>query len=212
MKLSDETSWNIVRRWMEDNTLTDYADGYGEPGYGFIQQPEAVLIGDLHELERRWPKIVEQLTYQGFEFEFYDEWIVEHNHSRAYRTSPSSYLWQPSFVIVDGELLTIDDDLTEWIEWATERVDEPVAIPGHIVSGKALEDEGFTLWGEGENGFHEGMNDNPTDQYDQVREQYGNGVGELEILFRMDDVGQFHMRYQCWYRLACGHCGESLVG
>lgn len=210
MKLSSKTVSDILERFTEEGIITDSCAEYGEPGYTTMDAITAtepatacVVLGDywchcnkvtrtkrdgtevslLHDHATHHPHLWKQLEAQGVCFEWYDEWTIDYEHSKAYRAKADSYSWKPSFVYLDdGEILTPDDDLDVWLEWACEG-DEPKCLMGHIHSEQDLFDAGFQKHnGRYENGFHEGQNDNPKTIMEQIRREYSRHTAEYERL------------------------------
>lgn len=219
VKLSDETVRAILERF-QDQHVMDYASGYGEPGYaidGWCDDGEEtpyVVLGDywcrcdkfgqdqpgrnkLHNIAAHWPKLFERLEAQGVEFEWYDEWMVDYESDKAYRTQPDSYSWQPSVIVTEScEWLTPSDDLTTWVEWAAESSTH--AIPATIARGVDLEALGFTCWESGlENGWYPGQDADPAKVKDAIRESEGD---DTEVVFSLDHTGQFDVEFSAWYR------------
>jgi hypothetical protein len=211
MELSQQTVSGILERLANDGVVTDLAKEYGEPGYELAEgSTPAVVLGsywcrrcpdkDLHAVETHHPRLWAQLEAQGLSFEWYDEWVVDwENGGKAYRTTGDSYGWQPSLVVTDdGEMLTPDDDLETWVEWATE---DPSArcIPSTIAGGADVEALGFTRHnGQFENGWHPGQTDDPRAIVSALRERYGD---EVKIVFTLDSTGQFDVAFSAYYRV-----------
>lgn len=190
----------------------DAAGSYGEPGYRIDSDattPLVVLgsywcrcgtIDDMptHDIARHYPQTFERLESQGVIFEWYDEWIIDSEHDKAYRQSEDSYSWRPSFVVTDhGDMLTPDDSIDEWIAWATDG-DEPRCIPSHIYDGGDLESAGFTKWnGTFENGWYPGQDDDPKAITTEIRKWH---TDDTEVVFTLDDKGQFDIQFSAYWR------------
>jgi hypothetical protein len=199
--------------------VNDVAGGYGEPGYSTSDYhadattPRVVLgdywcqcnkfgadehvpgRGKLHSHSDHHPRLWAQLEQQGVNFEWYDEWAVDHDYDKAYRTEADSYSWQRSFVWTDdGEMLTPDDEIATWLEWATN---EPTrCLMRHLFSDAELETEGFVERScEFENGWY-GQEDNPQAIYDAIRER----EPDTDILFKLADVEQFRVTFCVYVR------------
>lgn len=86
----------------------EYASTYGEPGYSTTKC--GILLANWNDIPK---EIAEELEKQC-ELEWSDEWIIDYDNSRVYRTQPDCYWWQPSFKLFeDGSMLTIHDP--EWV-------------------------------------------------------------------------------------------------
>lgn len=219
MELSYEwISRNILERY--EQNIYNYADEYGEPGYShnYGATTPTVLLGDywcrcgtvlrddgtpdLHDIAHHHPRVWAQLESQGVQCEWSDEWIVSYggDASRAYRTQPDSYSWQPSILWTDGDFLTPDDGIDAWLE---ECVNDPQrCISSHVWTRRDMEAAGFVQWEPDdphtyENGWHPGQTDDPKTIDREIRERMGNDV---EVVFYLDATGQFDIRFSAWMR------------
>ena len=190
--------------------MTDYAGAYGEPGYRLPdgKTPLVVLgsywcrcdkFGDdrLHDIARHYPHAFERLEANGVELEWLDEWMVDYESDKAYRTEPDSYSWKPSVVLSDdGEWLTPDDDIETWIGYVAN---EPTrCLPDNIYSASDLEEVGFDRWnGTFESGWHPGQTADPTAISDEIRAAHDS---DLDIVFVLDNVGQFDIAFSAYFR------------
>jgi len=227
VKLSTKTIGAIIERWHEEGIVTDYASEYGEPGYG-DDDTTCVVLGDywcsknkgcdffpqggtpdnnLHGIEVHHPLLWAQLEAQGVEFEWYDEWTIDHEADKAYRTSADSYSWTPSFVWTEsGDMLTVDTDLDTWIEWAIEDPTKRPLLP-RLHTEEVILNAGFTKHnGRFESGWYEGQNDNPAKVLEELREQHGE---DIEALFRLDSTGQFDVGWSAYWRVPKGEEEEE---
>jgi hypothetical protein len=204
----------------------EFAGSYGEPGYetnpssdtetplvvlgsywcrcdAFVDTDGTYPAGDpkLHDIARHYPHTFARLEAQGVEFEWHDEWIVDHENDKAYRTQSDSYQWQPSYVLTDdGELLTPDDDIETWVEWAAN--DSSRCIPARVYSGTDLEAAGFTLYntdGHYESGWHDGQNGDPRVVTEQLRREHGD-EDSVTVVFALDETSQFYIGFSAYYR------------
>jgi hypothetical protein len=213
MNVTDDST-EFMSMLMDIGILHDYADEYGEPGYA---AQAGVMIGDwwcrdkdcdytgldnrgekaLHDVAAHYPQLVE-MAKNGWEFEWYDEWVVDHENSKAYRLQGDSYSWQPSTMFTeDGELLTPDDPLEVWI---AEVVNNPQrCLPGRVWNAADLEGEGFTPYQCGyESGWHPGQTDNPTEISQLITDEYASKGKQVDIVYLLSHTGQFDMGF-CAY-------------
>lgn len=183
----------------------DYAGQYGEPGY------DASLVvlgnywcrceandGQLHDIVGyHYPAIQARLEEDDVQLEWCDEWMVDYDNDKAYRTTGDSYGWQPSAIITDdGELLTPDDDVEEWIAWAQNTPTR--AIPSYVYGAQTLQDAGFVRHnGTYENGFHPGQDDDPKAIAAAIEQAHGPYA---DIVFLINSNGQFDTRFSAYYR------------
>lgn len=199
-----ELSQNFIEGFAERfNWMT--ASEYGEPGYSDGDVRLVVLgnywcrcdkIDGLHGRETHHPRLWQQLEDQGVRFEWEDEWIVDYD-GFAWRTQADSYSWTPSHVILDdGELLTIRDDIEDWIDWAVN--DSGRALMGRHHSKSDMLNKGFAQYGERYyHGLHEGMTAQPSVILDEIHENIG---AETEVVFRLSENSQFYVEFEAYYR------------
>lgn len=122
----------------------EYAETYGEPGYTLANGGKGILLHDWNNVPEETQKLLEA---EGFELEWCDEWTVDYDTSpsKAYRTEPDCFDWQPSFRLTeDGELLTPDSSLFDWLDSAKcagLRIPDACAYPDKEWLGY-----GFVLW------------------------------------------------------------------
>lgn len=204
MQLSKKTIYSILSRWRDEHDW-DYCEQYGEPGYGgFMTETVAVVLGDywvrkpdgsLSGYSDKYPRLWAALEEAGVHFEWYDEWLIDPEHDKAYRTQPDSYGWQPSWLYANGYVLTPDDTLEEWVAEVIN--DHEKALYGNVWSSDDLIQAGFTQYSDYfESGWHPGQNDNPKDVFDRIRVEHP----DADIVFRIDGVGQFDARWEAYYR------------
>lgn len=204
-----------------DGRYFDFAGSYGEPGYTTDGETPLVVLGDywcrcreigddmMHDVAAHYPKAFARMEANGVEFEWHDEWIVDSENDKAYRTQADSYQWQPSYVLSDdGEMLTADDDVEAWVQWAVN--DPSRCIPSRVYSGKDLEAVGFVLYNAEhsyENGWHPHQTDDPKTVSDAVRRDHG----DVDVVFALDETSQFYIGFSAYYRHTCIYCGEAVT-
>jgi hypothetical protein len=170
-----------------------YCGKYGEPGYS---DPErGVLLANWNYFTRSF---LDWLESVGFDLEWSDEWTIDYNNDKAYRTSPSSYHWESSVAYTeDGELLTPDDDDSVWIE-EYQMLDQghpPKCLPSRIPD-TSLEAEGFVLaFPRLESGWFPGQTDDPKEQALKLF-----GVGAEAVVFRKVENSQFYIVFEAWVK------------
>jgi len=181
-----------VHNLFEDCKIQDYADEYGEPGYQ--NEGKMILLGNWNNFDKYTLDLLEEL----YELEWEDEWIVIDN--KAYRTSPNSYDWKPSFYMTeDGDYLTEEDmDRDTVIElFGITDPDNPMkAIPFDLDLPKL----GFTKVNEDsfENGWY-GSRDDPQQIICKVLEE------DIEEAYNYNKVyvftyssEQFRVNFDLW--------------
>jgi hypothetical protein len=160
-------------------------------GYGRRDEPVRLVEGkDLHSYENHHPRVWAQMESQGVQFEWSDEWMVDYeNGAKAYRTQADSYSWQPSVQFTDdGEYLTPDSDIEDWIEWAVNDPRKCLMDQYHW----AIEEAGYTERECGfASGWFEGMNDDPVKITEAIRREHD----DIDILFVLSETSQFYVRF-----------------
>ena len=184
-------------KWCEQrNEYVEYCGTYGEPGY--TDPEKGILFANWNDIPKRW---ADRLEREGCELEWSDEWYVDYNYGKAYRTSPDSYGWQSSIMYTeDGDILTPDDDVAEWIA-ACELFDPShatlsvQALPSWIRADDILAlGDGWELIATGyENGFYPGQTDDPAAI---ARAMFEDGYNR--VLFQLSSVGQFDVHFKVW--------------
>lgn len=171
-----------------------FAKEYAEPGYD--DPKRGILFANWNYFPSGIYSILERY---GYEIEWPDEWTTCDNCSRAVRTQPTSYSWQPSQVWVESEYETLCVDcLAEDPEPYLRSLEND---PRRALNIEGIDpaDYGYELIGDDyENGFHPGQNDDPKQI---TREARANGITE-PLLFQIDSVGQFDVSFRLWKRIA----------
>ena len=185
----------------------DTAAEYGEPGYG-----DATLVvlgsywcrcgrtdvgrgGSMHDMQEHYPLIWAKLEEEGVQFEWHDEWIVDHETGKAYRTSPDSYGWKPSIMFTErGDLVTPDDD----IETIVDHADTTGAVLNtNFVTKESLVDAGFVPFStDNETGWHPGQHDDPRQVADRARIQFP----DCQVVNIVTGSGQFETYWDTYVR------------
>jgi hypothetical protein len=184
------------------NLLTEkYGDvegcrGYGEAGYC---DPEAgIIFANWNDISQR---IQDYLELAGHELEWIDEWVIDYDCDKAYRCQPDSYHWAPSYMYTEeGEMLTPEDDLSEWVE-ELELTDyaQPIKpLPAFMTNKDKLADLGYIKHNEDEleSGFHYGQNDSPEDIAKKLFDNYSS------VLFTMAETSQFYIKFDVYVKNA----------
>jgi len=102
----------LVQILEEDHgIITDYAEEYGEPGYE--NNGKTILFGDWNYISH---EVFEWLE-EEYELEWLDEWIINYNDSKAFRTAPNSWGWMQSFFLNDDlDPIAIKGNEREYLE------------------------------------------------------------------------------------------------
>ncbi len=188
----------VLQRLRDDYTFEfDWAQAYGEPGY---TQPErGVLLGNWNKVPKRLQNYLEAV---GFELEWCDEWTLdfESSPSKAWRTEPNSYHWEPSAAYDnDGGLLTRDQP-EFWIdEFKVDSVNQPLGMLPSWFPDDELDKAGFKSNEEPhayESGWHPGQTDDPKKVLAAELKK-----GALYVIFRRKETSQFYTKWECWVQM-----------
>ena len=207
-----ETSFDRERILLDalmqtDNFQCDFANSYGEPGYGDADT-RGVLIANWNRTDYNAPPISDRaqnyLERIGYGMEWCDEWVVDHdNEGRAYRTTPDSYHWTPSAVHTEhGDLYTIHSDAQEVIDYfQVERGDDIRALPAWITNDD-LTRAGFVRvpsddtdgHPDYESGWHAGQDADP----EAITAPLLDDDATRAIVVRLTESSQFYIRFDVW--------------
>jgi len=184
---SDDPQVNVRRATSELENL-GFAPSYAEPGY---TQPErGILFGNWNYFPSAVTSLLEQY---GYAIEWSDEWSTCEGCGKAVRTTADSYAWQPSYVILhECEIVCVDclnGDAGEYLESLEDTPTHALNLPSIDPAqyGYELLQDNF------ENGFHPGQTDDPKKIYAKLTAE-----GHSHILFSVDSVGQFDIRFSVW--------------
>lgn len=209
--LETVTVHEAVETLIELGYIEETCSNYGEPGYKLDNPNGFLVFGNIwckerdctddscHSVEAHYPAEFAALEAAGAEFEWSDEWYVDSNADKAWRTQSDCYSWQSSITVTDGEILTPDDDLEDWVQAV---VNNPRScLPSHVGTVEQLAELGFVESECGfENGFHPGQTDDPKAIMKIIRE----GDPGAEVLFQLSGVGQFDVRFCVFVKAAEG--------
>lgn len=188
MNITESRTRRILEYLRQKHDI-DYCPHYGERGYS---APDAgILFANWNDISER---IQDYLTEAGFELEWFDEWYIDYNNDKAWRTSPNCYSWICSLVYADdGEVLTPDDGAEAAID-AVALTDyaQPIgAVPDWVLEAD-IESEGYVqINGTYESGWHPGQNDDLEKIAKAAFE-----TGATSVLFRIAQSGQFDVHFQ----------------
>lgn len=175
--------------------------GYAEPGYS---DPDSgvICVGNWNDVSRyvdgkcetvdnTMPRLAGLLERMGAELEWCDEWTCCGDCGKIVRMSADSYHWTASYVDVEGDVLCMDcvtNDSSAMEEYLKHMEgDENNAVTLDV----DLSEYGYVeVLGSLEHGFHPGQDANP-----KVIVKKLNDLGVTRIVFKVDSVGQFDMRF-----------------
>ena len=197
--LITEKRTEVILTALQDKHCAEWCSAYGEPGYS---DPErGVIFANWNDVG---DKIGDYLEEAGFDLCYSDEWLIDYNHDKAYRTQPDSYSWQSSILYTEnGDPLTPDDPADEWIDELaiTDQAQSIRCALPSFIDDEALEAEGFQKLDEDHESGWYGREDDPQ----EIAIKLWNEIEDLDrVVFRLSGVGQFAVRFETWYQVAEG--------
>ena len=177
----------LLRKYKRD--LDNMAFEYGEKGYD--NPKSGILFANWNDVPKH---IIKGLERRGFELEWSDEWIIADETSKAYRTSPTSYGWQPYYwlrddcEVIGGDEIENDANIREsYIEHLTNNPRVCNFFNIDLVEyGFEEMDQTF------ENGFFPGMNADPK----KIIKQFED---EFDVIFdARGGSSQFYLSFTLW--------------
>lgn len=179
---------DYVRRANEAIENLEWSKEYAEPGY--TNPDKAILFANWNIFSNDATNLLEKY---GYDIQWSDEWSTCGDCGKAVRTSPDSYGWQPSYVIMnDCEIVCIEclkDDPTDYLQSIEDNPKQALNLRGIDPSQHGYE----LIKGEFESGMHQGQNDKPEKIFAELVQ-----AGHKRILFSVDTVGQFDMQFSVW--------------
>lgn len=177
----------IILNSLRDKYYLEECSQYGEPGY---QDPEVgILFTNWNQVPKR---IQDYLEEAGYELCWSDEWYVDYEYDKAYRTSADSYHWQCQIHFTEaGEVLTPDDSDSDWVEefMLTDTGHTPKVLPSRVdpttCGFEQVNDEHF------ENGWHLGQTDDPK----EIAAKLFEDSTVEAVVFRLSEVSQFYVKF-----------------
>lgn len=175
----------------------DYCSQYGEKGYN---NPAKFII--FHNWNNVEQKIQDYFEAIGCELEWCDEWIIDYDNDKAYRTSANSYDWQPQTAYTEnGELLTPDNSVEEWIDFCkVEQGDTVSNCLRDFTEDSLIESLGYIKYNAEsfENGWHSGQTDEPN----KIVSTIFSTIDNVEsVVFKLDENSQFYSKFSAFYKL-----------
>ena len=191
MNISAQTIEALIQKRCKGDV--EWCGQYGEPGY---DAPEhGIIFANWNHVSR---PVQDWLEHHGYALEWSDEWIVDWEVSKAYRTSPDSYGWRPSYVMLEsGDIIGAGD---------IRNGDCVDAYIEHLVNSDRAADTFGVDWTQHgfrkvntesyESGFHPGQTDDPRKILAAAQAEHPN----QEFIFSVDSVGQFDTHFSLWSR------------
>lgn len=192
------TSQNIIELLEKHQIDIEFASEYGEPGYELDADKDCILFANWNTVEEKIGRKTLDQIERKFELEWSDEWLIDYdNDCKAYRTSPDSYDWLPSYQYTDsGELFTRDsvaDYEDDYVDYLINNSDHANLFLTH----DKLIELGFIKFNQEtfESGLHEHMNDNPHKILSECQK-----VNPGDYIFSDLTNSQFCTQFNVYYR------------
>lgn len=189
-----EKRTSLILECLQNKHDASFCRYYGEPGY---DDPDfGIIFANCNNISGR---IGDYLEAAGFELEWSDEWVIDYNHDKAYRTSPNSYSWQPT-AIYDSDscdLLTPDSDIFDVIKaLQSEYTSDEIHLLPPWITEDQLTELGFIKQGsERESGWHPGQTADPKETLKELLAD----SGVLSVVFT-GYPSQFYTTWQAWVK------------
>jgi hypothetical protein len=172
-------------------------------GPSYDDESVMVYSGDLWALAKAFSgngtdtktlnRITDIAENYGVELRFYDETITDYQ-GRVHNTNPTSWGWIPTYKFFDCEVWAQDEARDDVETYADLLVNDDSNADQWGIDFSEL---GFIRYeGQGESGWYPGQNDTPQSMRQSIEAKYG----ACEIIWTIDDTGQFDMRFGAWFR------------
>lgn len=163
-----------------------------------------VYAGDLWRLfsndfdSKKTNRFEELCEKKGIQVRFEDEIITDDN-GKVHETNPGYHGQIPTYQVIADSVWSQDEALTQTDSYLDALLDkrDGTAVTRWL-SEEQLTEQGFTKFDyDAESGFHPGQTDTP----ESVSQKFADeNPGAFDLLFRIDDVGQFDASFHLWYR------------
>ena len=195
LRLAEATQSQVVYEYGNDQRCNG----------GDENDPIIVMSSEMSDKLYKHRALERAAESQGIELVHYDEYTVDDDGVKAWRTEPDSYFWTPSCVYDDhGNFLTPDDDIDLWIDWAKNDCNR--CLSSSMVKLEELEELGFTFHPDeddvNESGFHQGMDVDPRKTYLELRgtPERPGPFPQSDIIFWLKETSQFYSTWQVLVR------------
>ena len=173
--------------------LIDVCSEYGEIGYTLSEGKKGIIFSDWNRFDK-YPNIMEFLE-ENYEIEWNDEWLIDYDNSKCYRSIHDSYGWQPSmYCNTNGEIISYDciNDMNE--EEFKEFLIEINILnnPKTAFNLRFFKSKG-ELYGEEESHMFESESD-PEQRFEILKEKYP----EKDFYFNISSVEQFGLSFEIY--------------
>ena len=165
-----------------------YAPDYAERGY--TSPEKGILFANWNYFPR---DVYAKLESYGYALEWSDEWATCGHCCKAFRTTADSYGWQPAGVITNGGDCVCEGCFTE------SDIADFEDSPSYAFNFAHLDLAEFgyqKIEGDFESGFHPGQTDDSEEIFKRLQ-----AAGHERIVFQVDTVGQFDIRFSVWEKI-----------
>lgn len=185
------------------NAILNGFDEWCDIGPSYDDESIMVYSGDLWKLAKTFSgngtdtktlnRLADIAEHYGVELRFYDETITD-EQGRVHNTNPTSWGWIPTYKVFDCEVWAQDEAQENLELYASMLVDDDNNADQWDIDFSSL---GFIRYDEqGESGWHHGQNDTPESMRQAIEAKHG----PCEIIWAIDDTGQFDVRFGAWFR------------
>lgn len=181
----------LAQEWLDEvfedgSSDLDFASEYADNS----DTPEAgILMANWNNVPKHVQTVLERA---GYELEWSDCVTACSGCCKVIRTEPTHYGWKRQFWLGDGEILCekcVADDPSGYLDSLRGN---PNAA--HTLRSVDLSEHGYIpVWGEFENGFHAGQDDDPKAIAKALEKR-----GVTDYIFSLDSVGQFDAHFSVW--------------
>ena len=179
----------LARAAQSEADNIEHAGHYSEPGYEAGQK--GVLFANWNVFPSELAKVLERA---GYSIEWSDEWSNCYDCGGAVRTSPDSYSWERSYILVD-ECSIVCHECIDWQAYCESIEDNASKAVGSDVDPAEYGYERLSDAGAFERGLHPGQMDDPHEVLKALKAQ-----GKTGVLFRISGVGQFDVTFETWIK------------
>lgn len=165
---------------------------------GTTYHGDAVLIADWNKLDNKAMRRLEDCAdAKDISLRFEGELIADDN-GKLHEINPGYHGQTPTYFMdcVNECVWSVDEceDAGLREDYASLLIDNPHTADQFGINFHTI---GFTKYdARCESGFHPGQNDTP----DKLRAEIEAKHGPCEIIFSIDDVGQFDVTFSAWFR------------
>ena len=181
-----EKRTKLILDYLTEKHYLESCGQYGEDGYN---DPETgILFCDWNDIAQITQDYLEEA---GFDLEWSDQWYVDYDKDKAWRTNPDCYSWQCQLHYTEGEIITPDDEPIVWFE-ALKVTDpaQPISAAPSSIDLESL-DELTEVNEEYEKGF-ESMDDDPQ----KIAAHFLGLEGVESVVFQLTESSQFYIKFR----------------